>query len=99
MSQTSPALESNRYFDGAVQSLGFADDLGRATVGVMLPGTYTFNTDAPETMTVVSGRLTVKLAGQTTFTDYDAGSAFEVPAKSAFDLQVATPTAYLCRFH
>lgn len=92
-------IQANTYFDDNVRSLGYEDADGKATVGVMLPGEYTFNTAAPETMTVVTGCLTVKLPGSDDFVDYHAGTAFDVPGDSAFDLQVATPTAYLCRFH
>ena len=64
----------------------------------MLPGEYTFNTAALETMTVVTGCLTVKLPGSDDFVDYHAGTAFDVPGDSVRP-QVATPTAYFCRFH
>ena len=91
-------IQPNTYFDDHVRSLGYEDAEGKATVGVMLPGAYTFNTAAPETMSVVTGRLTAKLPGSERFVDYDAGASFEVPGDSAFELKVATPTAYLCRF-
>ncbi len=99
MDYNSAMIQPNTYFDDHVRSLGYADDQGKATVGVMLPGEYTFNTAAPETMTVITGRLTVKLPGDEAFFDYDAPASFEVPGDSAFALKVATPTAYLCRFH
>ena len=91
-------IQPNTYFDDHVRSLGYEDAEGKATVGVMLPGEYTFNTAAPETMTVVTGRLTAKLPGGAGFVDYAAGASFEVPGDSAFELKVATPPAYLCRF-
>ena len=91
-------IQPNTYFDDHVRSLGYEDAEGKATVGVMLPGEYTFNTAAPETMTVVTGCLTAKLPGSEAFVDYPAGQSFEVPGDGAFDLKVATPTAYLCRF-
>ena len=92
-------IQPNTYFNDHVRSLGYEDADGKATVGVMLPGQYTFNTAAPETMTVVTGCLTVKLSGSESFVDHAAGTSFEVPGDSAFDLKVQTPTAYLCRFH
>lgn len=92
-------IQPNTYFDDHVRSLGYADDEGKATVGVMLPGEYTFNTAAPETMSVITGRLTVKLPECDVFVDIDAGASFDVPGDSAFELKVGTPTAYLCRFH
>lgn len=92
-------IKLNTYFDDNVRSLGYTDPEGSATVGVMLPGEYTFNTVAPETVTVITGCLTVKLPNTQSFTDHPAGSTFDVPADSAFNLRVESPTAYLCRFH
>lgn len=92
-------IQPNTYFEDHVRSLGYEDAKGKATVGVMLPGEYTFNTAAPETMSVITGCLMVKLPGRDTFAQYPAGYRFEVPGDSAFDLKVDTPTAYLCRFH
>ena len=59
-------LQSNEYFDGKVKSIGFtSSSTGRASVGVMAEGEYTFGTAQPEEMTVVSGALNVLLPGET----------------------------------
>ena len=92
------SLNHNTYFDGGVQSIGFAHDGERHSVGVMAPGEYHFGTDAPERMTVVHGELVVKLPGSDDWTAYPAGTSFDVPGSSGFDLQVAVPTAYLCDY-
>lgn len=91
-------LQVNEYFDGQVKSIGFANGSGKATVGVMAPGEYTFNTGAPELMVVIRGALTVLLPGQTEWVTFGAGQEFDVPANSAFQLKVAVDTAYLCEF-
>src|SRR5690349_10813384 len=57
------SLQHNTYFDGGVQSIGFAHEGDRSSVGVMDVGEYHFGTDAPERMTVVHGELVVQLAG------------------------------------
>lgn len=58
-------LQSNEYFSGKVKSIGFtSSSTGRASVGVMAEGEYTFSTAAPEEMTVVSGALNVLLPGK-----------------------------------
>ncbi len=63
-------LQSNEYFDGKVKSIGFtSSSTGRASVGVMAEGEYTFGTAQPEEMTVVSGALNcfgcrVRLSGK-----------------------------------
>ena len=91
-------LDVNEYFDGKVKSIGFQTETLRATVGVMAPGNYEFGTSEKETMTVVSGSLTVKLPGSDSWTRYDAGTSFVVDAQRKFQLQVAIDTAYLCTY-
>jgi hypothetical protein len=89
-------LKHNTYFDGNVQSVGF-ERLGRKmTAGVIAPGEYHFGTDAPERMTVTSGELEAKIEG--TWHTYPAGTTFEVPGKSGFDVRAKEPAAYLCEF-
>jgi uncharacterized protein YaiE (UPF0345 family) len=92
------SLTHNRYFDDAVQSIAFERDGARQSVGVMAAGDYHFGTDAPERMTVVQGELVVRLPGSDDWQAFGAGTAFEVPGASGFDLQVAAPTAYLCEY-
>ncbi len=89
-------LKHNVYFEGNVQSIGFERNGRRATVGVIAPGEYHFGTDAPERMTVVSGELEANVGGA--WRSYPAGTAFEVPGKSGFDLRAREPTAYVCEF-
>ncbi|MGL4207701.1 MAG: pyrimidine/purine nucleoside phosphorylase [Aeromonadaceae bacterium] len=91
-------LNVNEYFEGKVKSIGFANGAAKATVGVMAPGEYTFNTGAPELMVVIRGALTVQLPGQSEWVTFSAGQQFDVPGNSAFHLQVSTDTAYLCEF-
>ena len=92
------SLSHNTYFDGSVQSLGFTEDGSRFTVGVMIPGEYHFGTGRPERVTVVLGELVVKQPGSSEWTPYPAGTVFEVPGSSGFDLQVASHTAYVCEY-
>jgi uncharacterized protein YaiE (UPF0345 family) len=92
------ALKHNTYFDGKVQSVGYERNGRRATVGAIVPGEYHFGTDAPERMTVVSGELHARLDGTTSWVVYPAGTAFEIPGKSGFDVKAAAPAAYLCEF-
>ena len=89
-------LKHNTYFDGNVQSIGFERLGRRMTVGVIHPGEYHFGTDAPERMTVVSGELEAKL--DTEWRRFPAGTIFEVPGKSGFDVRTSAPSAYLCEF-
>lgn len=91
-------LKHNSYFDGAVQSVGFERNGLRATVGVIAPGEYHFNTAAAERMTVTSGILRARVAGGE-WQSYPAGTSFEIAAQSGFDVQaVGGAAAYLCEF-
>lgn len=91
-------LKHNSYFEGSVQSVGFTQQQQNKSVGVMAPGEYRFDTAAAEKMTVVSGALTIKRAGDADWTTFNAGEAFDVAENSFFDLQVEEATAYLCEY-
>ena len=86
----------NEYFNGSVKSIALATDKGPATVGVMEKGDYEFGTSSVEIMSVVSGKLTVKLPGKDTWTDFGPGQSFTVAANVKFQLKVPVDTAYLC---
>jgi uncharacterized protein YaiE (UPF0345 family) len=47
---------------------------------------------------VVSGELLAKLPGASDFRAYPAGTAFEIPAKTGFDVKAIAAAAYLCEF-
>lgn len=95
-------LKHNTYFDARVQSVGFERNGQKATVGVIAPGEYRFNTAAAERMSVVSGQLRARIGTGANVGDWQyfpAGTNFEVPANSGFDVQpVGGPAAYLCEF-
>lgn len=88
----------NEYFDGTVKSIAFEMNEGPATVGVMAPGEYEFGTAKAEVMHVIAGALTVMLPGSSEWQTFTAGSRFDVPADSKFQLKVAQDTAYLCEY-
>ena len=88
----------NQYFDGQVASIAFQSATLPATVGVMAVGEYEFGTSQKETMTVVSGALTVKLPGADDWQTFAAGEHFIVAANETFQLQVKEETAYLCTY-
>lgn len=90
------ALQVNEYFDGNVKSIGFENGEGRATAGVMAEGQYQFGTSEKELMKVVSGALNIRLPGETDFQTFPSGTEFLVEANVKFDVQVETPTAYVC---
>jgi len=91
-------FKTNEYFNGKVKSIAFAGNTKAATVGVMAPGDYVFNTNDKEKMSVISGELNIRLAGENKTQLYTAGESFDVPANSSFDVSVKKDTAYLCEF-
>lgn len=93
-------LKANVYFDGKVVSHSiFLADGQKKTVGLIYPGTFHFNTEAPERMDILAGDCRVKMAGATGWTDFAAGSHFNVPGNSSFDIAVDSGIAeYLCSF-
>lgn len=92
--------KANVYFDGKVvsHSVVFPDG-SKKTVGLIYPGIYSFNTDTPERMDVIAGSCRVKLVGASGWTSYAAGSGFDVPGKSSFEIAVDAGIAeYICSF-
>ena len=83
----------NQYFDNKVTSIAFQTSTKPATVGVMEIGEYEFGTSEFETMTVVSGALTVKLPGSNDFETYEAGQSFTIEANQKFQVKVEVETA------
>ncbi len=88
----------NEYFDGHVKSISFQTETLPATIGVMAPGKYVFNTNDKETVTVISGALSIQLADEDRYTTYSEGGHFNVPGNSSFNVKVETETAYLCLY-
>jgi len=89
----------NEYFTGKVKSISFTNaSSGESSIGVMMPGEYTFSTNKPEEMTIISGSLNVLLPSAKDWQILQVGQIFHVQGKSEFHVQVAEPTAYLCRY-
>ncbi len=92
--------KANVYFDGKVvsHSILFADG-SKKTLGLIYPGSYHFGTDKAERMEVVAGSCVVKLDGSEATASYSAGQFFDVPAKSGFDITIASGICeYICSF-
>ena len=93
--------KANVYFDGNVVSHSiFFPDGSKKSVGVMRAGTYTFNTEAPERMEMVAGSCRVKVGDEGEWKTYDAGSHFDVPGQSSFDIEIGSGIVeYVCSFN
>lgn len=91
-------FKTNEYFDGKVKSMAFQTETLPATVGVMAPGDYTFNTADKEKMTVVSGAMTIKRKEDNETITFSSGESFNVGADSSFEVKISVETAYLCLY-
>jgi len=90
-------MRHNRYFDDQVQSLGFSDGEGDATLGVIEAGEYAFGTSREERITVVSGLLWYRVPGRE-WMSAAAGEGFTVPPGVTFEVKAEAPVSYLCRY-
>ena len=90
--------EANIYYDGKVTSrtVELADG-SIQSLGIMLPGEYTFGTNEAEIMEMQSGDLEIKLPNEEWKT-LNTPESFNVPANSSFDLKIKTVTDYCCSY-
>lgn len=93
-------VKANVYFDGKVVSHTVIEKNGaKKTLGLIYPGTYSFNTGAPELMIITNGACKVKLAGSQSAAVYQGGDEFRVPGNSSFEIAVTEGiTEYICVF-
>lgn len=91
-------FKTNEYFDDKVKSTAFETAEGTATVGVMAEGEYEFGTSTREIMSVVSGRLDVKLPDSDTWITCHAGGEFVVEKNRRFGVRSISQSAYLCLY-
>lgn len=90
--------KANVYHDGKVTSRTIElNDGNIQSLGIMLPGEYTFGTKEAEIMEIMSGELDVKLPGEEWKTLHTP-ETFNVPTNSSFDLKIKTITDYCCSY-
>jgi len=90
--------EANIYYDGKVTSRTVElSDGTTQSLGIMLPGDYTFGTNEAEIMEIMSGELEIKLPNEEWKT-LNTPKTFNVPANSSFDLKIKTVTDYCCSY-
>jgi purine/pyrimidine-nucleoside phosphorylase len=90
-------VSHNVYFEGYVQSLGFSTEKGPATIGVMKKGAYQFNTSSPETIIVVSGKMSTRVKDGD-WRPHLEQETFEISSDAAFDIICETDVAYICYY-
>lgn len=96
----SVVCKANIFFDGKVVShtVLFSDGT-KKSIGLIYPGSYTFNTSSPEKMEIISGSCKARIADESEWTAYPAGTFFKVASGSSFEVAVEEGTAeYVCSF-
>ncbi len=90
---------ANIYHGGQVSSRSvIMADGEMKTLGIMLPGVYRFNTEAPESVDVTQGRCRVRIADESEWHEYAAGETFRIPGNSHFEIEVTELVDYVCHF-
>jgi uncharacterized protein YaiE (UPF0345 family) len=90
---------ANVYFDGKVTSrkITFADGSFK-TLGIMMPGDYTFGTNEKELMEITAGECEILLSDTTEWKNISGGESFYVEANSSFDVRAKTIIDYCCTY-
>ncbi len=91
----------NVYFEGKVVSHGIVmPDGAKKTLGVIMPGSYHFDTEAAELMEIVKGECSYVLDGSEEVVVVREGSEFKVGADAGFTITVTgEPCHYVCSFY
>ena len=91
--------KANVYFDGKVTSRTVLfPDGSKKTLGIMLPGEYSFNTADKEIMEIMSGDLEVLLPGEKNWLPVKDGGSFAVAPNAKFTVKVKRLSDYCCSF-
>jgi len=90
---------ANVYFDGNVTSrtLTLADGSIK-TLGIMMPGEYTFATAKKELMEITAGEVEILLPNETLWQSISGGEQFYVDANAKFDIKVKSIADYCCSY-
>ena len=91
--------QANVYYEGKVTSrtVLFADGT-KKTLGVILPGKYSFGTAEKEHMEILGGVLRALLPGESAWRSFGEGQSFEVPANSRFECEAEGVCDYCCSY-
>ena len=91
---------ANLYFDNKVvsHSIHFEDG-SKKTLGIIFPGTYRFDTVAPELMEITDGTCEVVIDGSDTTRFIPTDESFEVAGNSGFSITVHSGVCqYVCNY-
>lgn len=93
------AVKGNIYEGGKVTSRTiWTSDGERKTVGIMLPGSYSFSTSTQEKMEITNGVVEVRLGADGEWSIHKEGEFFMVPAGITFEIRCAGFAEYVCSY-
>lgn len=92
--------KANIFFDGKVVSHAIhLSDGSKKSLGLIYPGTFRFDVGTSEIMEITAGSCDVRIGEDGDLQSYGAGSAFNVPAGSFFEITVSDGIVeYICSF-
>ena len=90
-------IKVNEYFDGAVKSLGFEFNGAPYTVGVVLPGEYSFGTEKEEHLTVILGEMSVRVPGEN-WKGIKTRETVVFPPRITFKVKTDEVVSYVCKY-
>lgn len=92
-------VAANVYFDGNVTSrkVTFADGSVK-TLGIMMPGSYEFGTEAAELMEITAGEVSILLPDSEQWQTIKGGESFNVKANASFKIEVKMLADYCCSY-
>lgn len=92
-------LDGNVYFDGKVTSRTFYRASGeRFTLGIITPGSYTFQVGEKEIVKLLRGTVQICLPGECGFQEVAEGETFTVPSDSEYQIRTYEIVEYLCDY-
>lgn len=97
--QVAVVKRANVYYDGRVTSrtVLFANGT-KKTLGIILPGEYSFGTADKEIMEILGGSLNALLPGSDEWVTFAEGQSFNVPANSRFSVKTDGICDYCCSY-
>jgi uncharacterized protein YaiE (UPF0345 family) len=90
---------ANVYFGGNVTSRKVTlSDGSVKTLGIMMPGEYTFGTDQKELMEILAGEIEILLPNESEWQHISGGQSFNVIGNAKFDVKVKALADYCCSY-
>lgn len=85
-------MKHNMYADGNFQNIEFIDAQGDKSIGVVAAGTYTFTTEREETVTCISG--TISINGNR----INSGESIVTGPGETFTISAEETSSYICSY-